>query len=310
MTNQELLCRLLAGGALTVACGTAPSTDPSTEPLAVNLVVTITTDGVDTDPDTYLLLIGADYQTHQVQPIVRIDLRFDAGTYDVGLDHLAPNCSVAGPDRVQVTLSESELTTVTFAVECHALTGHIRVTTTTTGGDRPAWYRATLTATGGSKSETMVPANNALTIANLNPDVYEVALSGLPPNCRMTGPAVQTATVTAGGLDYAVAPVDFAVECRATTGDLRLVATTIGVIPNQFGYRIELDGQVVLSYGDPILLPLNGSWLLRRLSPGSHTVELRRVPANCSVEGANPRTVTVTLGAVSEEQFRITCVAP
>jgi hypothetical protein len=307
MTTRELLCQLLACGALTVACG---STDPRPEPLAVNLVVTVTTTGVDTDPDNYLLLVGTDFQTLQVQPIVRVDLRYDAGTYDVRLDDLAPNCSVAGPDRVQVTLSESELTTVTFAVECPALTGHIRVTTATTGRDSPAWYRATLTASGGSKSEMTVPANAAVTIPNLNPDVYQVALSGLSPNCRMTGPAVQTATVTAGGLDYAVAPVDFAVECTATTGDLRLVATTTGVIPNQYGYTMWMDGELLVdNYSDDILLPLNGARLLRRRSPGSHTVELRRVPANCSVEGANPRTVTVILGAVSEEQFRITCVA-
>ena len=88
-------------------------------------------------------------------------------------------------------------------------------------------------------------------------------------------------------------------------------ATTTGVIPNQYGYTMWVDGELVVdNYGDYILLPLNGARLLRRRSPGSHTVELRRVPANCSVEGANPRSVTVILGAVSEEQFRIGCVAP
>jgi hypothetical protein len=242
---------------------------------------------------------------------VRVDLSFDAGTYDVGLDDLAPNCGVAGPDRRQVTLSQSEVTTVTFAVECHAVTGHIWVTTATTGRDAPARYRATLTASGGSKSEITVPTNNAVTIDKLKPDVYEVALSGLSPNCRMTGPAVQTATVTAGGLAYAVAPVNFAVECTAATGDLRLIATTTGENADQFGYSMWVDGQVFDdNYGDFITLPPNGDRLLRRLSPGSHTVELRHVAANCSVEGANPRTVTVTLGAVSEEQFRLNCLAP
>jgi hypothetical protein len=306
MTNRELLWQLFAGGALTVACACS---DPGTAPLAVNLVVTVTTTGVDTDPDNYLLLIGTDFQTLQVQPTVRINLRLDAGTYDVRLDDLATNCSVAGADLVQVTLSESELTTVAVAVECHAVTGQVRVTTATIGRDFPGWYQATLTASGGAKSETTVPANAAGTIGNLSPDVYEVALSGLSPNCRMTGPAIQTATVTVGGLAYAVAPINFAVECTATAGDLRLVATTTGVLP-QFGYSMWLDGESIEdNYGDFILLPLNGNRLLRRISPGSHTVELRRIPANCSVEGANPRSVTVVLGAVSEEKFHINCVA-
>jgi hypothetical protein len=296
--------------ALLSACDAPPS--PSTgEPRPVNLVVIVTTAGVDHDPDSYVLLIGANHQALQVGPTIRVDLRFESGTYDVRLDDLAPNCSVAGPNSVQVTLRESQLTSVTFAVECHALTGHIRIFTPTVGQDFPPMYRATLTPGAGMKFEQPVPANAAATIHNLQPDTYEVALSGLSPNCRLTGPPVQTTTVTAGGLDYAVASVDFAVVCMATTGDLRVITITTGMNPDQSGYSLWMDGQVVGDgYGDFLTLPPNGERLLRRLASGSHTLELRHVAANCSVEGANPRPVTITPGVVSAESFHINCVAP
>lgn len=313
MTRRRLLGRLLAAGTVTAACG-GPN-----EPPESNLVVTVTTAGADTDPDSYLLQIGGRDQHLAVRPTVSVHRSLAAGTYEVRLTDVAPNCSLTGPDRVQVTLTEAELTSVAFTVECRAVTGHIRVTTATTGRDFPADYRVTLTGSGGLESERPVPANAAGTIDNLKPDVYEVALGGLPPNCAVTGSAVQTATVTAGGLSYAATPVDFAVECTATTGDVRLVATTTGVDPDQDGYTMWVDGQeqVEFAYGDgffgydevPIRLTPNGDRLLSSLSPGDHTVELRDVAANCSVEGANPRTVTVNLGAVSEESFRINCVA-
>ena len=171
-------------------------------------------------------------------------------------------------------------------------------------------YRATLTPSAGTRFEQPVPANAAASINNLQPDVYEVALSGLSPNCRMTGPAVQTATVTAGGLDYAVASVDFAVVCTATTGDLRVITITTGMNPDQSGYSLWMNGQVVGDgYGDFLTLPPNGERLLRRLASGSHTLELRHVAANCSVEGANPRPVTITPGLVLAESFHINCAA-
>jgi hypothetical protein len=41
---------------------------------------------------------------------------------------------------------------------------------------------------------------------------------------------------------------------------------------------------------------------------GSNTVELRNVPANCTVTGGSMRTVTVTTSSLPTAQFDVTCV--
>ena len=107
-----------------------------------------------------------------------------------------------------------------------------------------------------------------------------------------------------------MASVDFAVVCTATTGDRRVITITTRMNPDQSGYSLWMNGQVVGDgYGDFLTLPPNGERLLRRLASGSHTLELRHVAANCSVEGANPRPVTITPGLVLAESFHINCAA-
>src|SRR5207249_11407970 len=43
---------------------------------------------------------------------------------------------------------------------------------------------------------------------------------------------------------------------------------------------------------------------------GSHTVLLSGVPSNCSVSGANPRTVSLIAGLVAATTFSVSCTAP
>ena len=43
------------------------------------------------------------------------------------------------------------------------------------------------------------------------------------------------------------------------------------------------------------------------VQPGAYSVELRGVASNCTVSGANPRPVTVTIGATADAVFAVTC---
>src|SRR5205807_1245819 len=45
------------------------------------------------------------------------------------------------------------------------------------------------------------------------------------------------------------------------------------------------------------------------LPPGSHTVFLSGVPSNCSVSGANPRSVSLIAGVVAATTFSVGCSA-
>src|SRR5207253_1355742 len=42
---------------------------------------------------------------------------------------------------------------------------------------------------------------------------------------------------------------------------------------------------------------------------GDYTVQLSGVPSNCTVSGANPRTVTVTAGTTTSTTFTVSCTA-
>lgn len=291
--------------------------DPVGPPLA-ELRIEVVTTGLDEDADGYLTRVGDGVRTtipaNGMQQYV-----LDLGTYDVSIEGLAPNCAVQGPASASVSLLTGYPTRVRFAVECRAVTGVIEVRTATLGRDLPASY--SLSVTDGSGASRLVPAavEAATAVADLAPGQYELRLSPAAANCAVTGDGIRTVSVTAGGLTRDTARVEFAVTCQAATGDVRLSVATTGSAPDPDGYTVKLDGVVVevTSCGDywgypycdevPVRLPLNGSHLLERLPPGDHAIELTDIAGGCAVDGPNPRTVSVSLGTVSEVSFSVVC---
>src|SRR5256714_3232958 len=69
------------------------------------------------------------------------------------------------------------------------------------------------------------------------------------------------------------------------------------------GYPVSVDGSSQ-SVG------ANGLATFIGLPPGSHTVRLSGVPANCSVGGDNPRSVSLIAGLVAATTFSVSCSAP
>ncbi|HYF39988.1 MAG TPA: Ig-like domain-containing protein, partial [Gemmatimonadales bacterium] len=80
----------------------------------------------------------------------------------------------------------------------------------------------------------------------------------------------------------------------ATTGD--------GSDPD--GYGLLLDGT------DRGAIGVNATSSLNGLTPGSHTLGLTGIAANCQLDGANPQNVTVTAGQSLPVSFSITCSSP
>jgi len=303
-------CRVvlaILGTAVLLSCG------DSNAPLDPNLRVSVTTAGVDLDPDGYLV------RTAEFEYVVAADDSrtfyrvLPPGTHRVRLEGLAPNCSPVSATEVDVLIREGQLAAVEFSVECRAILGFLRVRTITSGRDYPFFFPVSITAGREIQYSSTVPPTGTQLIG-LRPDTYYVSIA-LPANCQVTEPAIQAATVTNGQLVPDTATVDFAVDCTATTGDIRVVAATTG--PNQdfIGYHIWLDGvqQVEPSlfyytyYDVPVLVPVNGERYLLRQAPGEHTVELRSLPSACSIQGSASPAVTVRVGSVVEARFDIDC---
>ena len=118
---------------------------------------------------------------------------------------------------------------------------------------------------------------------------YTVQLAGMAPNCAVSGDNPRSVTVTAGQ----TTTVSFEVTCNTTTpvGALEITTVTTGESPDADGYTLQVDDGT----GQPIAA--NGTFQLSDLASGNHTLRLGGIAGNCSLDGQNPRTVTVPADA-------------
>jgi hypothetical protein len=303
--------------ALTIAgCG-----DDFTGPEPSTLRVSVTTSGVDADADGYRITVGTKAPRIQLQGTVSLSMT--PGRYDVLLDDVAANCTVEGPAEVSVIVppppvAPIEVPQVSFQVTCHAASAAVRVIASSSGRDfPPAGYQVHL-SNGSTVTQTLTAyANVPLVVEGLPAGSYAVTLSDLSDNCTLSGPNTRTVSVTIGGVTRDIGLADFAVACAATTGDVNLSTTTTGTHRDINGYTLMLDGELVTHqdcsyfyyYCDtrPTRFQMSGAHLFQQLAPGDHIFELTDIASTCSVNGPNPATVSVTLGAVSELTFTVAC---
>ncbi len=183
-----------------------------------------------------------------------------------------------------------------FYVACYSV-GSLFVSTRTTGVDLPNGYTVTV---DGSFSQP-IAANGSVTLTGVATGSHSVTLSGVAGNCTVTGSTSQTVTVSAGG----TASGPFSLSCAPIgigSGSLAVTTSTTGSPPPAGGYTVTIDG----SFSQPIAT--NGSVAVTGPA-GGHPVALSGVAANCTVSGANPRTVTVPAGGAGTTTFSITCSA-
>jgi len=87
------------------------------------------------------------------------------------------------------------------------------------------------------------------------------------------------------------------------TGVLKAAAATSGSnLPT--GYTVVVDSSQSAAIG------INDSITATGIAAGSHRAALAGVPANCSVSGANPRTVRVPPNDTARTTFSVACIAP
>jgi hypothetical protein len=89
---------------------------------------------------------------------------------------------------------------------------------------------------------------------------------------------------------------------NGATGAFRAAAATSGTnLPA--GYTVTLDSQHTA-------IGINDSITATDIRAGSHSAALGGVPNNCSVSGANPRTVMVVANDTARTTFSVACTAP
>ena len=285
-----------AGGVLTgFSCGGGDVTAPTTG----TIEITTATSGPEPDADGYAVSIddGAETPLGVNATVQHDDL--DPGTHSVRLTGMAANCSVEGQNPRTIAVTGDAMAQVGFAITCRATTGSLEVTAATSGpSPDPDGYTITLDGTDRGTLGVTGP----VTMEGLTPGSHAVGLSGIAANCQVQGDNPQTATVTAG----ASTTVTFAITCTApppSSGTLRITTSTTGPDPDGNGYAFAVDGGT----SQPIAVSTTAT--LANVAAGAHTVRLSGVASNCSVQGTNPRSVTVSGGATADVTFAVTCSA-
>ena len=262
------------------------------------LTITAATSGPSPDADGYIISIdGADRGPLAVSGAVTIT-GLAPGSYLVGLSGMAANCQIQGDNTRSVIIAAGANAGLAYTITCEtppAGAGSLRVTTATTGPD-PDRDGYTFAIDGGVSQPIGVNATTTLT--NLSAGTHVVTLAELAGNCTALQTSTRSITVVSG----AIAELNFAVACTATTGTIRVSVATSGSPIDPDGYVAQLDG------GEPGLpVGTTGSVTFTGVPAGSHTVVLGGLAANCAVTGGASQTTTVTAGATSELSFSLTC---
>ncbi|MDH5234668.1 MAG: hypothetical protein OEW77_06880, partial [Gemmatimonadota bacterium] len=87
------------------------------------------------------------------------------------------------------------------------------------------------------------------------------------------------------------------------TGSVRIATTTTGADLDADGYQFAIDGGTAQAIG------VNAAVTVSDLTAASHSVTLSGLAANCSVSGANPRSVTVAAGVTADATFSVACLS-
>src|SRR5437899_7649585 len=285
----------------------APNTEPSylLGDLTGNIAITAATTGSNLDPDGYTVTVDVIAQSQSIPTNGSVTFTgVVPGVATVSISGVASNCTVSGGNLSVVTVPVGGTVSTTFSISCAPTgptTGSLSVTTATSGasGDLdPDGYTVTLDGT----TSRAIGINASVTFTGLTPGSHTVVLSGVAGNCTVSGGTSRTVSVTAGS----TASTSYSISCAPTgptTGSLTVTAATSGasgdIDPD--GYTVSVDGGAA---SQPI--PANGSVTFTGPA-GDHSIALTGVAANCTVSGANPRTVTVPAGGTATTTFSVSC---
>ncbi len=221
-----------------------------------------------------------------------------SGTHALGLSALPANCQLQGDNPRATIVQTARSVRVSFTITCTKPppeTGSLRIATFTTGVDLDGFQ---VTVDGGARQA--IALNGVLTLTNVATGDRSVRLVGLASGCTITGDNPRRVTVTTG----ATASVEFSVACQPepVTGSLRIVTTTTGAEIDADGYALDIDRGAAIPIGSTAAITVAD------VIEGVHTVTLSGLATNCTVDGTNPRRVTVAGGTTIEVSFAVGCV--
>ena len=306
-------CTVSGGTSRTVSvtAGSTASTSYSvscapSSPGTGSLTVTTATSGAsgDLDPDGYTVSVDGGAASQPIATNGSVTFTGPAGDHSIALTGVAANCAVSGANPRTVTVPAGGTTTTTFSVSCGptgATTGSLSVSTATSGASAdldPDGYTVTLDGT----TSRAIGINASVTFTGLTPGSHSVVLSGVAGNCTVSGGTSRTVSVTAGS----TASTSYSVSCAPSspgTGSLTVTTATSGASGDldPDGYTVSVDGGAA---SQPIAT--NGSVTFTGPA-GDHSIALTGVATNCTVSGANPRTVTVPAGGTASTTFSVSC---
>jgi Tol biopolymer transport system component len=291
LRHVRLVVPIAAGLSAGLGCGGADIGSPT----GGNLQVTTATSGPNPDADGYVITIDDGGQTVIGTNATLQRENIEPGAHSVQLAGVSPNCAVAGDNPRSVEVVAGQTVTVEFTITCTALTGAIRVTVTTSGSPTdPDGYTVVL---DGADPGLPVETTGEVTFPDVPAGTHTVALTGTAANCTVAEGASRGVTVAAGE----TAEVGLTVTCAEPAASIELTTATTGFSLDPDGYAVSLDGGAAQPIGVNATLSLPG------LSPGSHTVTLSGIAANCHLDGENPRTVEVVAGP-TPVTFQLDCL--
>jgi hypothetical protein len=181
--------------------------------------------------------------------------------------------------------------------------GDVMLATATTGAGQPAGYTMNVTEPSGDLTTLTFAATESKMFTGVAAGDYRLEITDIPANCALSsGINPRTVTVVDGG---AVSST-FNITCTATTattGTLMIATATTGGSQPQ-GYQLHITGNGQTA--DPSI-GASDTVTFTGVEAGNYSVELRAVPTNCTVSGANPRTVTVPAGGPGSTTFQVSC---
>ena len=173
-------------------------------------------------------------------------------------------------------------------------TGSVVVDVSTSGTDKDNnGYTVVLAADSQS-----VSATGKVTFSGLPTGDRELSIGGVAENCAIEGNNPRTLSVKAGQ----TVTEKVAITCSQKTGSVTVDVTTTGDDTDPDGYTLTVADRSQ-SVGP------NGSVTFTDLPVGDHDLAVANIASNCSVDGANPRTVTVEDGQETTEAVTVSCSA-
>ena len=195
-------------------------------------------------------------------------------------------------------------TSATFTITPPMAT--LRITAVTAGVPQdPDGYAGCVDPASAGHGETACGYGGPLAVGvngsgmvTVDTGAHAVLLTGVATTCAVTGDNPRQVRVAIGD----TVTVPYSVTCAPMS--LHVTTTTTGVPADPDGYSVCVDTGFYYSCYYAAAIAVNGEATIP-VGPGAHEVLLDGVAPNCTVSGANPRTVMVS--GRTDVPFAITC---